>query len=186
MSDNDSSESEEEEGWAKSKAKKLLREGLLAGTITPEMKPKEIFDLAPLVHGKWSYKSWSSNLYRLREGIERDRDRMAKDCLAYGHDLAIVKANRTPGEVPWHRSGCPAKLKEDIAKGEHLEMSPKELWETDEDYKTYTLAVFRVHYFQEIDSIPKREIRFEKKKKRWKYPEYHKDHPRLQKEDEDA
>lgn len=35
----------EEETWAESESKALLRFGLLSGKITADMKPKEVFDL---------------------------------------------------------------------------------------------------------------------------------------------
>ena len=41
------------------------------------------------------------------------------------------------------------------------------------------MAVHR-YIYPEVDSRPKRTMRFLKKKKKWKYPELHKDHPRLQ------
>ena len=51
--------------------------------------------------------------------------------------------------------------------------------------KSENLDVFRKHIYQEVDSRPKRAIRFEKKKATFKYPELHKNHPRLQSESEE-
>jgi len=173
------------EKWAESKSKALLRSELLSGTITPEMKPRDVFALHPEEHGKWNYGNWSTNLRTLRAAIDRDRGRMQRDVISYGHDLATVKALRAPTDkTPWHRSPAFRLLKQDIDDGKHKQMKPKELYESRPEYHTdFTLEEFRKHIYQENDSRPKRKIRFERKKKTWLYPELHKDHPRLQEED---
>ena len=59
-------------------------------------------------------------------------------------------------------------------------MSPRDLYLSRREYYGYfELKVFRKHVYQEVDSRPKRAIRFEKKKKAWLYPELYMDHPRL-------
>jgi hypothetical protein len=176
------------ETWPTSKSKALLRSGLLSGLITAEMLPRAVFDLNPVEHSKWNYTNWSSNLGNLREAIDRDRSRMQRDAISYGHDLAIVKAGRSPtAKIPWHRSLAPPLLKQDVNDGRHKEMTPKELYGSRPEYSTgFTLEEFRKHIYQEVDSWPKRAIRFEKKKKAWRYPELHADHPRLQEDEEDS
>ena len=150
--------------------------------ITPEMSPRAVFDLHPEEHSKWNYKNSSSNLRTLRAAIDRDRGRMQRDAIAYGHDLESVKALRAPTDkTPWHRSPAFRLLKQDMDDGKHKQMKPKDLYESQPEYHTnFTLEEFRKHIYQEIDSRPKRDIRFERKKKAWLYPELHKDHPRLQ------
>ena len=184
----DEEEEEEEEAWAKSKSKAILRAGILSGEITPDMKPKFVFGLNKEEHQKWvaksSYDNWRNGLLRLRKALGRDSDRMLEDCLSYGHDLAIVQKRR-PAKVPWHRSGAARRMKEDINDSKQLEMEPKELYEQHEEYKAFDLTEVRKHIYQEVDSRPKRAIRFEKKKATFKYPELHKNHPRLQSESEE-
>ena len=174
-------EEEEEEGWANSKSKAILRGGILSGEITPDMKPRAVFNLNPEEHGKWNYRNWSSSLSRLRKAVAKDQDRMLKDCIAYGHDLAWVKSNRTDSKIPWHRSEAHQLLKKDVDDDKDVGVTPSKLYALREEYyNAFDLNCFRKHLYQERDSRPKRAIRFEKKKSAWKYPEVHKDHPRLQ------
>ena len=42
----------EKENWAQSKAKAILRTGLLNGTIKPDKDPRDVFNLNPSTHGK--------------------------------------------------------------------------------------------------------------------------------------
>lgn len=174
------------EAWGLSKSKAILRTGLLNGTIKPHMKPKEVFNMNPQEHGKWNYNNWANNLRNLRNSIKRDRGRMQKDVLAYGHDLAIVNEYRKSLSNPkprWRGSSAERLLKQDIDEGKHLSMKPRFLHQTRSEYRIFDLMVFRKHIYQEVDSRPKREMRFQRKKKNWKYPELHKDHPRLQDQD---
>ena len=109
---------------------------------------------------------------------------MARDARDYGHNKKIVLLLRADmGEpTPWHKTKCPKLLKQDIDEGKHLTMRPREMYNDPERkaYKDFPLSVFRNHIYQEIDCRPKREMCFERKKKSFKYPELHKDHPRLQ------
>jgi len=179
-------DNEEDEDWANSKAKSILRTGILSGEITAEMKPKEVFDLNPAEHGKWNYQNWSNNLRALRQAIERDRERMQRDCISYGHDLAIIKSMRDKNKpTPWHRSEASPLLKQDVKDGKHKQQKPEELHKSRPEYQAFGLSEFRNHIYQEKDAEPKRAIRFEKKKTRWRYPELHASHPRLQNNNND-
>lgn len=168
------------ESWAKSNSKAILRRGILNGTITSDMTPQQIrqMDKDKDEHAKWPWNNWKNNLANLREAISRDRGRMATDAKDYGHDKAIVMKLRQGQAVPWHKTECPKLLKKDVDKNEYE--SPQQLWLSREEYQAFNLTVFRNHIYQEIDSRPKREMRFERKKKSWKYPELHEGHPRLQ------
>jgi hypothetical protein len=185
MADNQAVDEEEKEDWAKSRSKAILRAGILAGEITPEMQPLAVFKMNPGEHGKWTYPNWRSNLRTLRLAIGRDRNRMTRDAISYGHDLAIVKSLRSPdAKTPWHRSPAYPLLKQDVDEGKHKTMKPMLLRESRPEYSAFDLTVFRKHLYQEIDSRPKREIRYEKKKHAWKYPELHP--ARLDEGDQDA
>lgn len=168
---------DEKEAWALSKSKAMLRMGLLNGSITSNMGPKQIYEM-DLEHSKWGYTNWCNNLRNLRAAIERDRGRMARDCIAYGHDFAIVKEYqatnpRRQAKPKWRGSEAERLLKIDVDNGKHLEMKPFFLHQTNEAYQMFDLAVFGKHIYQEIDRRPKQAIRFEKKKRGWKYPELH-------------
>jgi len=89
--------------------------------------------------------------------------------------------------LPFHLSPAASFLKNDIGDNLHQEMTPTELWLTRLEYcEEWSLEEFRQHLYQEIDKHPKRAYRFERKKKAWKYPELHEDHPRLQVDLDDA
>ena len=179
---------EEKESWAASKSEAILRAGILKGTITPEMKPKQVFDMAPDEHGKWKYGSWASNLRNLRDAIDRDRGRMESDILSYGHDLAILKEYRKEHPLlkpKWRGSAAAEFLKDDIddylaKKSADPTVKPINLYKSRPEYQVFELIVFRKQLYQRMHAESKREYRFEKKKKAWKYPELHEDHPRLQ------
>jgi hypothetical protein len=168
-----------DEDWGNSASKALLRSGILSGEIPDNLMPKQVFNMNPEVHGKWKYINWGNNLRTLRKGINRDRARMQKDAVAYGQTLNIVQTRFAPTAPLWHHSDCPALLKQDVDEGKHKDMLPKALYQTRPQYKEFPLEVFRKHIYQEVDSRPKRAIRFEKKKKAWLYPELHLNHPRL-------
>lgn len=172
------------ETWSKSKAKALLREGLLSGAITATMTPDDAFQLNPEEHRKWPYKNWVASFHRLKAAIARDKKRMLEDKAGYEHDLYIVQSQRPADQaIPWHRTDAPKLLKQDIADGLHKSKTPKELYnhpDRPQYREAATLEEFRKHIHQQKDQEPKRAHRFEKKKKAWLYPELHKEHPRLQ------
>ena len=164
--------------WGDSKSKGILRRGLIDRTIDPCMEPKEVWKMHE-EHMKWPWRNWKPNYERLRDAITRERNRMAEDSRDFGKDKAIVMKIREGELTPWHKTKCPELLKEDIDKGRHY-VDPIALRESRPEYKQFTLTVFRKHVHQEVASRHKRDLRFERKKLGWKYPELHEDHPRLQ------
>ena len=175
---------ERQDSWELSESKAILRAGLLDGSITAEMKPSAVFNQNLAEHSKWPYKKWSRNFYNLRNAFKADQQRMQEECLSYGHDLAIVNAYQAAhptGKPRWRGSEAARKLKEDVDQDFHVGIKPYELYQTRDEYQMFSLEIFRNHLYQEIDSRPKRESRFEKKKKGWKYPELHQGHPRFKK-----
>lgn len=174
--------SKKPEKWGTSESKALLRSGILSGAITSRMKPKEVYDMNPRIHGAWTYINWSNNLRNLRLAIVRDRGRMARDAIAYGQTFPIARAilpQSTADRPVWHLTAAPQLLKQDIDDNKHKQMPPRELHQTRPEYQLFPLSQFRKHIYQEADSRPKKAIRFEKKKQKWLYPELHVDHPRL-------
>lgn len=174
-----------EKKWAKSKAKAILRQGILDGSLLG-IEPETVYKM-DAEHSKWKFTNWKNNFENLQNAIARDRDRMVRDVRAYGRDKKIVLTHlRTTDDVqPWHKTECPKLLKKDIDNELHLNQRPEEIYHSRSEYQAFPLTIFRKHVYQEIDSRPKRAIRFEKKRLRWKYPELHKDHPRLKGEEEE-
>ena len=164
----------------------MLRLAILQGKITKDSDHKGIYDGNP-EHKKWKWENWKKNLWTLLNAVARDSGRMEHNILSYGHDLAIVKAMRDKeAEEVWHRSPAYRLLKQDVDDNKHKQLAPKDLWVTRPEYLKFDLKCFRKHIYQEVDSRPKRAIRFEKKKKKWLYPELHKDHPRLDDSNDDS
>lgn len=167
------------DNWTTSKSKSLLRAGILSGEITPQMTPRQVYNLNEEAHKKWGstkkgYANWSNNLRNLRNAIERDRARTRQDCKSYGHDLQVVKEYRQKhgmDQAPWHKSEGFRLLKKDIRDGKLFEMGVSELFFTRAEYQVIPYEKFRQCTYQVMDSEPKRAIRFERKKTRSKYPE---------------
>ncbi|CAB9521295.1 unknown protein [Seminavis robusta] len=167
--------SKEDEEWGKSKAKKLLKDDIISGRVTDEMKPSEVKAMRP-EFAKWKKERFASNLGTLKEGIARDFGRMLRDCEFYGIDIAIVKEMRKKeGKVPFYRSAAKPLLMQDIDDEVHLTeieermISPKEIYYSRTEYQRYaTLDEFRGYLYQEIKKREKIEvkIRYGKKKLR--------------------
>lgn len=168
------------ETWANSEAKAILRRGILNGTLTTDMlnDPDTLY-VSNSKHAKWKLSNWKANLENLRNAIARDKGRMLRDARDYGKDKKIVMDLRHGRPLPWHKTTCPKLLKQDVDDSRHFDMSIKDLYLDRPEYQAFDLEVFRKHVHQEVDCRPKREIRFERKKKAFKYPELHVDHPRL-------
>jgi len=163
-----SAKNEPAEKWEKSEAKSVLRAGLLFGEITADMSAKQIFNLNPEIHAKWAgkegknwsetYSNWCNNLRNLRKQVARDQLRAAEDAAAYGHDLGIAQQYRSDQPV-WHREEAAKLIKEDVDEGNHLEMSPKKLWLTREQYyDVFGLEEFRKHVSSASASVPQPQI----------------------------
>lgn len=154
--------------WRYSEAKRLLRDGIISGEITADMDAKDVYEMND-EYKKWPYKNFPANLSSLRTTVTCLYERMQSDCLAYGHDLALLKklrANDPPPATPWHRSEAKYVLTQDVNHGKHKVMKPAELYQTRTEYQEFDLKTFRNHIYQEVDSRAKRTNRFIKKKRR--------------------
>jgi hypothetical protein len=158
------------EPWKKSKAKKLLKKDIIDGTVTDDMAPIFVYAMRQ-EYKPYKLENFRSNLRSLQKKIQRDYGRRDRDCMDYGHDKIIsigfrqqvTAANGGIEVVPWHRSNAHPLLKEDITDGLHKVLMPSELWETREEYKQFSLKVFRNHIYQELDKREKRRTNFKKK-----------------------
>jgi len=173
------------EKWETSRAKATLRRELIEGLIprTGRMEYREIYNRNLAIHQKWSYERWRDNLYALRRAFNRELDRRDHDAAAYEKDKQILasRGHLLGGPKPWHLTECPRLLKEDFANGLFDSLAPQELYLTRDEYQDLDdLAIFRRHMYQMKNQEPKRAARFEKKKKRAKYPELLENHPRAQ------
>jgi hypothetical protein len=79
---------------------------------------------------------------------------MLSDCEAYGHDVSLVKESRSaegPQMILWHESTARGLLKQDINEGKHIQLAPLDLYSTRDEYKAFSLKMFRNHIYQEVD-----------------------------------
>ena len=77
----------------------------------------------------------------------------------------MLRTEADPSDtIPWHVSEAKKILKRDINDGKHLQFKPLDFHVTREEYKTFSLKVFRNRIYQEVDSRSKRATRFAKKK----------------------
>lgn len=160
--------------WSKSKEKDLLRQWIIDKTVTDDTDPAVVYKMDTGFE-QYKYRDFKSNLERLKESVYKAFERMEADCIAYGHDLALLKelrAHEAPGfrKTPWHSSDAKPLLEKAIKAGENLKKKPSELYKDELAYREYTLKEFRKHIYQAVKKTERKEIRFVKKKKRMKAP----------------
>jgi len=156
------------EPWAKSEAKRMLKDDIVTGVVKPFMKPREIFLSRPEFM-EYESTNFTTNLRTLRDGINKDQKRMQKDCEYYGHDRALLvdlRQTKPPAKDPaksWHKSVARTLLKADITAGKHTQMKPSALYMSRREYQMYDPTVFRKHIHQEVDERASRLSRMQKK-----------------------
>ena len=170
--EDDATEQQEEHAtdtkWIHSQAKKSLRTDIILGKVKANSNPEEVYDMRTS-YKRFPFKNFKTNLESLILAVSKDIARMQHDCEAHGHDLAVVKALRSdeePGSRPlsWHLSDARKLLKTDMAAGKHKQLKPMDLWNTKEEYKVFTLDVFRKAIHAADDKKAKLVFRMEKKK----------------------
>ena len=163
------SKKKKKETWFKSEGKLLLRNSIIAGTVTRASNPSTVHKSNPEWE-KWPFENFKTNLKNLIDAVALDYARMSKDCEAYGHDLALLKEVRqndpNPPPTPWHMSAAKPLLIIDIDAKKHEKMTPMALWMTKIEYMEFPLGVFRDHIYQELNARDKKDSRYLKKKKR--------------------
>ncbi|CAB9501714.1 hypothetical protein SEMRO_116_G057070.1 [Seminavis robusta] len=167
--------------WKNSPAREQLRADVISGKVNDSMDPSDVH-ASRLEYQQYALSNFTGYLETMIKSILADFERMAVDCEAYGHDIAIIhqrwEDNAPTTQRPWHRTICPKKLKEDVDTGKHLvidrdtgkKISAKKLRQSRHCYKEFDLKVFRKHLYQEIDKRGKVDVRMSKKRFRIKPP----------------
>lgn len=141
--------------WAKSKAKELLFQDIVAGKA--EGSNRAIYNSRPdYAATQPNFKNFSQSVSRLRKFIATHQARADEDAAALANDvLERPRALVDPRGYPrWDTSKASDLLKQDIADGKHDEMAPKMLWQSRDEYKkVFPLEVFRDHIHQELRAI---------------------------------
>lgn len=162
--------------WAGSVGRELLKQDIIAGTVH-DLSDPEVVHSSRDEYKMFPLASFKTNMENLLEIIIASFERMQDDIEAYGHDMALIRERRRNNPTiptPWHRSPCKASMEKDIAELKHKtidpdtnkRITPKKFHQSRDEYKAYSLKVFRKHIYQEIDRIGKQEYRMEKKKSR--------------------
>jgi hypothetical protein len=163
--------SKTKEKWIRSKAKEMLRTEIIEGTVTNKSNPSTVHK-SNKEYNKWPLANFKTNLKNLLEAVALDYQRMADDCEAYGHDIALLqdlrKDDPSDEPIPWHKSEAKAFLSQDIDAGKHESMIPSALWESRIAYMEFPLKTFRDHIYQELKrrADVESKARFKKKKNR--------------------
>ena len=111
--------------WAKSKAKQLLREDIIAGIVNPEMNAAAVFLLRPEFQ-LYKLTNFRTNLKNLRE--------------------AIASGRGGPKPVPWGKSEAKRLLRADIITGVvKPEMDAAVVFQMRIEYQDYKLNHFRTN-----------------------------------------
>jgi hypothetical protein len=144
---------EKKEKWRKSKAKKILYDLLMDGTITADMALEDIYLLDP-EFGNHDFEKFKGRVNYMRKKIEDLDNRADADLEAF----RAYKANHKPslfshkGYVQWQGSTAQELLWDDL--DEYLKdptKKPKDLWLSREEYRNeFPLDAFRDKIKQEI------------------------------------
>jgi hypothetical protein len=123
------------------------------------MSPKVAYNMRG-EYNNVEYCHFRTNLNSLRKSLKVTNDRAMADKAAVSHDqeqqLLVhqdLMRTRTIANPPhWDMSEAQRFLKLDVDDGKHCTMLPKELRMTREEYKVFSLDVFRKHIHQEVRS----------------------------------
>lgn len=157
-------------------AKKLLRDDILAGAVTFDSNPQDVYNMR-VEYKPYEFNAFKKNLANLLEAIKRDSLRSRFDCELYGHDLAVLKQmkrdraaanpdNETASPLKWHHSPAKKLLHKDVLVAALMELTPTQLHKTRPEYMAFDLKIFRNHLYQEKDAYRRRKFRMEKKASR--------------------
>lgn len=141
--------------WAKSEARQLLETDLRTGTTPMDMDPEDVFLSRPeFAEYNPDFDLFKNRLSSLIEQCQEKDDRAALDSDAFEHDRAIYPFPLLNfcGEPQWPGSSAEEWLSSDIDDGRHLEMAPKDLYESRGAYQEFQLKTFRGHIYQMIKS----------------------------------
>ena len=122
----------EEEAWAKSEAKRVLRDDIISGRVKKTMTPKEVHD-SRAIFQRYELSKFRTNLSNLRDALARDFSRMLEDCQYYGHDADVLIQHRKKYPLlrtPWHLHDAKELLEKDITDRLHDKLAPSELRKT--------------------------------------------------------
>ena len=140
--------------WGSSKEKFLLREDIIGGVVTKEMKAKEVYKMREC-YSKFKYENFRSNLRSLRKAVKDGLDRAETDEAAFLHDMHLFGEK---ADGAWHRSDAYKVLKDEIKKGKVEGKKPKVIYNGKSEFKAFPLAKFRNQIYHEHVRIEKEKL----------------------------
>jgi hypothetical protein len=140
--------------WRTSDAKKalaLMLENDVDGTIHA-MHHSAVYMMSPLFQA-YDPKNFQTNLKNLKEATQKDKSIVAFHQKAFEHDRNLVPTkDLTPRGYPrFDVSAAKALLARDVKEGKHKEGNIRiiDFQQTRPEYRSFPLAVFRKHIYQE-------------------------------------
>jgi len=141
--------------WDGSDAKYQLEADLWDGTIPltkEEMMPRVAYDLEdrPMFR-VFPYPKFRTHLCNLRKKTTKAKQLGLDEeaMLAHDRQLYPTAAFNSEGKPRWEGSDAEASLKIDVANGKNLQMDPRFLHKSRDEYQVFDLEVFRKHIKQE-------------------------------------
>jgi len=132
-------------------AREKLTKEIVAGRIPQEWAASKVRLLDP-DYAKVPKDNFTDNLRALRKRLAKYKEWADKDQAGLNKDRELHPIEL---EGRWPGSEAEKRLKNAIARGDHLTKKPKDLYEDEDDkvaYQMFTLDQFRKHIDQEIRS----------------------------------
>ena len=144
-------------------AKPFLEKDILEGRIKDHMFPREVKLLR--IQYENCGKGFGSNYRRLQKTMGGNEKRGRDDLNSYLHDISIKTLAKDMANT-WHGSEAETKLKEDVKRKRHLEVTPKQMWDECTAYQKFHPDVVRAHIHQEVRSGKETQYWIVKKQKK--------------------
>ena len=141
---------EEETLWAESNERKLLFDDITSGFIPAGMKPKAAQQLRDKYKAMRN-KLFASCLCSLQEQINKSNRVLSDNYSAYNNSCALYPKQQVEltGLPQWEGLDAERFLRVDLDKYKAQKMKPKQLYESCNEYKVFTLERFCKHIYQE-------------------------------------
>jgi len=125
--------------WQYSRAKEILYDDIISGTVLSHMKPAIVYQMHP-EYKLYPYKNFPTNLRNLRKAIGLKQVEADRVTSALAHDLQV----RIPPNDPlrWNGSAAQKLLLQDIAAGLHQGLKPAQIWSSRPEYKCFDKKKF--------------------------------------------
>ena len=141
--------------WAKSDAKFKLREDIIGGVVTKDMRPSEVYNMRP-EYMDYNYQKFRTNLLSLRKAVKNNLGQAELDRDCYLHDKRLFQKD-SDCEV-WHRAEAYKLLKNDIKDGKVEGTKPRELYKSRIEYQDFPLVKFRNQIYHEQARLRKKKM----------------------------